>query len=167
MLDHLIRHEWPRLERFFKSKLPPSDVTDVAQSTCLAFVEQFDATREGAKAYLWGIARKQVLRHWEKFHGRRAEPFDSTQHSLLDIGPSLSSVIDRRNRVQEALQAIPADHQIAIELRHVEGLKLEEVAVALDVSLATAKRYIDAAERKLREMLGDGQDVVAAMKSLS
>ncbi|MBK8219367.1 MAG: hypothetical protein IPK71_37060 [Myxococcales bacterium] len=44
---------------------------------------------------------------------------------------------------------------MAFELRHGEELSLEETAAALDVSLATVKRYLSAAEDKLRVILGD------------
>lgn len=161
-LDLLIKHEWPGLERFFRTKVRPGDVADVAQATCLAFVEQLDQARAEPRRYLWGIARLQVLKHWEKFRRADSEPFDSSRHSLTDVGPSLSSTLDRRNRLHGALQELPADLQFAIELRHVQGLRLEEVADALGVSLATAKRHITSAEKSLRKTLGE--DPVVALR---
>jgi len=38
-------------------------------------------------------------------------------------------------------------------LRHGEGLMLEEVAEAMDISLATVKRYLAAAKRDLQQEL--------------
>jgi RNA polymerase sigma factor (sigma-70 family) len=153
ILQGLIKHEWPRLRRFFRTKVADADVLDLVQSTMLAYVE--GAPERGKeKQYLWGIARKQVLKHYEK-HRRETEAFDSAIHKATDLGPSLSSKLDRRNRVVAALLTLPADQQMAVELRHGEELKLEEVAEALDVSLATAKRYLGAAEEKLRAELGD------------
>jgi RNA polymerase sigma factor (sigma-70 family) len=153
ILEGLIKHEWPKLRRFFGTKVPESDVLDLVQNTMLGYVE--GAPERGKeKQYLWGIARKQVLKHYEKYR-RETEPFDSTVHRATDLGPSLSSKLDRRNRVVAALLTLPADQQMAFELRHGEELKLEEVAGALEVSLATAKRYLVAAEEKLRVELGD------------
>lgn len=158
--EQLIRDEWPKLERFFRTKVPQADVLELAQATCLAYVEKFDEARAAPRAYLWGIARYKVLQHWERFRGKKGEPFDSSQHSLHDVGPSLSSVVDRRNRVLAALQLLPADQQMAIELRYGEELSLEETAAAIDVSLATVKRYLAAAEETLRAELGGDVAVV-------
>lgn len=165
-LENLIANEWPKLRRFFRTKVAEGDVLDLAQSTMLAYVEGGGPSEPGKEAqYLWGIARKQVLKHYEK-HRRELQPFDSTIHTALDLGPSLSSRLDRRNRLVAALQTLPSDHQMAIELRHGEGLKLEEVAEALEVSLATAKRYLSAAEQKLRSELGSLDAIVGAYAQL-
>ncbi len=154
ILEGLIKNEWPKLRKFFRTKVPEGDVLDLVQNTMLAYVEGSGPREPGAeRAYLWGIARKQVLKHYEK-HRRSSQPFDSTIHTAMDLGPSLSSRLDRRNQLVAALHTLPADHQMALELRHGEDLKLEEVAEALEVSLATAKRYLSAAEEKMREALG-------------
>jgi RNA polymerase sigma factor (sigma-70 family) len=160
ILEGLIKNEWPKLRKFFRTKVPEGDVLDLVQNTMLAFVENGGPREAGnERAYLWGIARKQVLKHYEK-HRRQSQPFDSTLHTALDLGPSLSSKLDRRNQLVAALHTLPADHQMALELRHGEDLKLEEVAEALEVSLATAKRYLSAAEEKMRSALG-GPDSIA------
>lgn len=154
VLETLIRDEWPKLRRFFRTKVPDADVMELVQSTMLAFVEgRARAAASGSdRGYLWGIARLQVLKHYERH--RPATPFDSTMHTALDTGPSLSSRIDGRTRLLRALHTLPVDHQIAFELRHGEELSLEEVAAALEVSLATAKRYLAAAQERLRTVLG-------------
>jgi RNA polymerase sigma-70 factor (ECF subfamily) len=159
-LERLIRDEWPKLRRFFHTKVPEGDVLDLVQATMLAFVEGRARATAGLRPYLWGIARLQVLKHYEKHRG--STPFDSQVHTALDTGPSLSTRIDSRSRLLRALHQLPADHQMAFELRHGEELSLEEVAAALDVSLATAKRYLAAAEEKLRAILGAEADQAAA-----
>lgn len=151
LIDRLITNEWPRLRRFFRTKVPDADVKDLAQSTFLAFAEKKDAVGD-ERAYLWGIARRMVLKHYEKH--RPSEAFDSTVHTAMEVSRSLSSRLDDRHRLLRALHTLPVDQQMAFELRHGEELSLEEVATALGVSLATAKRYIAAAEEKLRARLG-------------
>ena len=158
ILEQLIREEWPKLRRFLRTKVPEADVLDLVQATMLAFVEGRARATAGERAYLWGIVRLQVLKHYEK-HRRETQPFDSSIHTAMDLGPSLSSKLDSRNRLIAALHTLPVDQQMAIELRHGEGLKLEEVAEALDVSLATAKRYLGAAEEKMRAELGSTEAV--------
>ena len=150
-LERLIKIEWPRLRRFFRTKAPESETLDLVQQTMLAFVEGNARALGDERAFLWGIARKQVLKLYER--QRPSLPFDSSAHTAMDLGPTLSSRLDRRTRLLRALHALPLDHQVAFELRHGEELSLEEVAAALEVSLATAKRYLAAAEAKLRELL--------------
>lgn len=157
ILEQLIRDEWPKLRRFFRTKVPDADVLDLVQSTMLAYVEGGPRAEGAARAYLWGIARLQVLKHYDK-HKRKAEAFDSTLHTAMDLGPSLSSRLDNRNRLMAALHTLPVDQQMAFELRYGEELRLDEVAGAIGVSLATAKRYLDAAEEKLRVELGGDAD---------
>ena len=152
VLESLIRDEWPKLRRFFRTKVADADVLDLVQQTMLGFVEGRARATAGERAYLWGIARFQVLKHYEKH--RPAMPFDSSLHTALQLGPSLSSRLDGRTRLLRALHTLPVDHQIAFELRHGEELPLEEVAAAIGVSLATVKRYLAAAEEKMRAELG-------------
>jgi RNA polymerase sigma-70 factor (ECF subfamily) len=152
LLNELIAKEWPKLRRFFRTKVPDADVLDLTQQTLLAFVEKRDVAAND-RAYLWGIARRMVLKHYEKH--RAADTFDSTIHTAVDMARSLSSRLDDRHRLLRGLHTLPVDHQMAFELRHGEELSLDEVAAALGVSLATAKRYIAAAEEKLRVVLSD------------
>lgn len=151
-LDDLIAREWPKLRRFFRTKVPNHDVLDLTQQTLLAFVDkEYEAA--DARAYLWGIARRMVFKYYEKH--RANEPFDSQVQTVRDAARSISSRLDERNRLMRALHALPIDHQVAFELRHGEELSLEEVAAAIGVSLATVKRYLAAAEQKLRDELAD------------
>lgn len=156
ILNDLINSEWPKLRRFFRTKVPDADVLDLAQSTLLAFVEGRERATSSQRAYLWGIARFQVLKHYDRH--RSTVAFDSALHTVMELGPSLSSRLDGHNRLLQALHTLPVDHQMAFELRHGEELSLEEVAEALGVSLATTKRYLAAALEKLRSVLGENDD---------
>lgn len=152
-IDALIQTEWPRLERFFRSKVPPSDIQDLAQNTLLAFVSRTDTPIENQRAYLWTIARRQAIDFYRR--GRLgAAAFDSSQHSILHFGPTLSSVINRKNQLVRALQSLPVEQQMAIELKHGEGLTDPEAAAALEVSMATYKRYVGAGMATLRDHFG-------------
>ncbi len=156
-LESLIKTEWPRLRRFFRTKAPESETLDLVQQTMLAFVEGNARVAGGERAYLWGIARKQVLKLYERH--RPSVPFDSSAHGAMDLGPTFSSRLDRRTRLLRALLTLPFDQQVAFELRHGEELSLEEVAEAVGVSLATVKRYLADAQAKLRAQLADDADL--------
>lgn len=51
--------------------------------------------------------------------------------------------------VYAVLGTLPSEARVALVLRRVEGMKLEEIAVAMDLSLATVKRRLEAAEKAL------------------
>lgn len=163
-VDALIQSEWPKLERYFRTKVPGDHIQELGQNTLLTYVQNLDKVTS-PRGYLWGIARFEVLRHWDRYRTKGSEPFDSTKHSVLDVGPTLSSVLDRRNHLVRALQSLTENQQSAIELRHGEELSLEEAAMAMNVSLATFKRYLASAEDALRAKLGaEAEAVVAAYR---
>ncbi|HLB14225.1 MAG TPA: sigma-70 family RNA polymerase sigma factor [Burkholderiales bacterium] len=163
MLKGLISKEWPKLQRFFRTKVADADILDLVQSTFEAFLARKPDQAGAERAYLWGIARKQVLKYYERRRG--SEPFDSSVHCAAEATRSPSSVIADRNRLLVALRSLPVDQQIAFELRHGEGLTLEETAEAVGVSLATVKRYLAQAEERLRAVLGAQADEVRAAYS--
>ena len=149
VMSKVIDEQWPRLRRFFRSKAPEPEVLDLAQRTLLIYVEKVSAGEATSAGFLWGIARNVLRQHYDR--ARVAQPFDSTIHSVMDMGPRVSSQLSDRHQLAIALRSLPADQQMAFELRHGEELSLEEVSEALGVSLATTKRYLAAA----RDALGD------------
>ncbi len=56
--------------------------------------------------------------------------------------------------IQVALSRVPDDAAIAWSLRYLEDEPLDAVAAACGCSLATAKRWIDAADHEVRRTLG-------------
>lgn len=151
-LDTLVRDLYPRVKRFLRNKLPEPDCYDQANEVIKVFLSANLSRVADPRAYLWGIARMKVLQSLQK--RRPTQQFDSTLHSIADLGTSLSARLDRRNMLLNAMRTLPLDHQIAFELRHVEQLELKEVADAMEVSLATVKRYIAAAREELATALG-------------
>jgi RNA polymerase sigma-70 factor (ECF subfamily) len=79
--------------------------------------------------------------------------------------PSPSSLVareDRVLRVATALAELPLDEQVALLLRHCEGLALEEIAARLGVSTKTVARRLRRGTVALRSVLkwrdGAGDD---------
>jgi RNA polymerase sigma-70 factor (ECF subfamily) len=52
------------------------------------------------------------------------------------------------------VEALPPEQRIALILRRVQGMTLREVAQAMDLSLATVKRRLAAAENALADARG-------------
>ncbi|MBK8219368.1 MAG: sigma-70 family RNA polymerase sigma factor [Myxococcales bacterium] len=94
-LERLIRDEWPKLRRFFHTKVPEADVLDLVQATMLAFVEGRTRATSGPRAYLWGIARLQVLKHYEKHRGSTLLTARCTPSSTPVRHSRRASTVDR------------------------------------------------------------------------
>lgn len=82
---------------------------------------------------------------------RRDDPIDVDSTASRSAGPEVAADL---RRVYERLERLPVEQRVAFVLRKIEGLALDEVADALGVSLATAKRRIAAAEQDIVAMLG-------------
>lgn len=160
-LQALVRAEWPKLNRFFRSKTVEPDCYDLVHQTFVAFLEKSGTqTLERPRHYLWGIARLQLLKYLEK--KRPAASFDSSIHAVGSFATSLGAKLDRRQKLLEALRLLPVDQQSAFELRYGEELSLEETAEALGVSLATVKRYLARALETLRTAHGGDEEAATA-----
>jgi RNA polymerase sigma-70 factor (ECF subfamily) len=56
-------------------------------------------------------------------------------------------------RVYAVLESLPAEVRVALVLHRVDGMSLEDVAKAMNLSLATVKRRIAAARSALSEVV--------------
>lgn len=72
-----------------------------------------------------------------------------------DIAGDDASPYDRLliARVYRALDKLAVDERMAWSLRYLEGVKLEQVAQLCGCSLSTAKRRVEAARKRLREVV--------------
>ena len=96
----------------------------------------------------WELRRRRIRRF---FHVSGFDQFPEPSVSALDA-ESRQAVA----RLYAILDRLTVQERAAFVLRHVEQLKLEEIAAALGVSLATVKRRLDRAVRLVsREMEQD------------
>ena len=142
--------------RFFRSKIPDT-AEDLAQATFLACVEGRERFRGDStfKAYLLGIARYQLLYHFRK-RRRDFDVMEMGHKSVADLGKSPSRLVaesEEQAILFEALQQIPVDYQIALELYYWEDMTQGEVASVLGVKEGTAKSRLNHARELVREKL--------------
>jgi RNA polymerase sigma-70 factor (ECF subfamily) len=137
---------------FFRNKLG-NGIDDIVQQTFLACVEAGDRLDEvrSFKAYLFGIARFQLLRRLAAGAGRRWDNLvDATVRDLT--GPSkVLAKHDEQRVLLEALRALPIDLQIAVELFYWEQLSLLEIAAVLEIPEGTVKSRLHRAKQLLRK----------------
>ena len=132
----------------------PSEVDDLVQDVFLCVLPRLGDLREPSALRGWlavitaRIARRRLRsRHWRIWLGVGGD-YDYGQ-----LADSAASPLDRAllGELYRALDRLPVQHRLAWTLRHAEGLELIAVAKACDCSLATAKRWISAAEAALRK----------------
>lgn len=152
----LVKRHFDALARFFSNKARGHE-DDLIQQTFMACVESRDAFRGDAsfRAYLFGLARFQLLTHYRKLH-RGWGNVDFTSRSVRDLGTSPTEAMARRQErqlLEFALQQIPVDQQIALELTYWEGMSASEVAEALGIPENTVYSRVRRAREHLRDAL--------------
>jgi RNA polymerase sigma-70 factor (ECF subfamily) len=151
----LVKRHFHALHRFFTSKAL-GHREDLIQETFLACVESKDAYRgEGSfRAYLFGLARFQLLTHYRKTH--RLRQIDFTTSTVRDFGTSVTGQLARHQEEQLlrlALTHVPIDQQIALELTYWECLPAHEIARVLEIPENTVYSRVRRAKARLREAL--------------
>ncbi len=63
---------------------------------------------------------------------------------------------ERREEIFEALRSVRSEHRAAVFLRHMEGLKYQEIAEILDVPIGTAKGWVHRGQAELLVLLSEG-----------
>lgn len=158
----LVRRHFPVIFRFFRSKITEG-VEDLAQRTFLGCVESADAYRGDAsfRAFVLGIARKQLLLHFRTRY-RREAVFDPATLSLQEVAPpsggspsALIAARDEERLLVAALRRLPVDFQIAVELFYWEELPIAEIADVLEVATGTVKSRLGRARDMLRRHVAD------------
>ncbi|MEM6994485.1 MAG: sigma-70 family RNA polymerase sigma factor [Myxococcota bacterium] len=154
--DALTRLHYHAILRFFELKVT-GPVEDLTQRTFLALVEGRERLRDGAsfRAYLYGIARKQVLKYVEaKEREARLDRFDGPP--ARSVVTSLSTVVARQEEqvvVLRALASLPMEFQIALGLHYLDGLRSREIADVLEIPTSTVTSRLSRARALLREQV--------------
>lgn len=141
------------VSRFFLSKVA-SGVDDLVQRSFLALLERSGEIPAGVpvRAYLFGIARNLLLRRFRDEY--RDGRFDELRSSVADLGSSPSALVGQRQQLMVlhvALQSLPLDLQIALELFYWETLSAGEIGVVLGLPEGTVRSRL----RRARELLAE------------
>lgn len=154
--NQLFQRHFEALYRFFHGKVA-AGVDDLIQRTFLALLERAPALAPDVEVrpYLFGIARNLLYRRFRD-ERRDGRVFDPLETSVADLGGSPSAIADQREQLRllrDALQAIPVDHQIVLELYFWEEMSAAEIAVVLEAPEGTIRSRIRRAKELLREAL--------------
>lgn len=95
------------------------------------------------------VGRRLRRRRWSRLFRATTDVVDVPSDGL---SPEQYSLLQRMYRV---LDTVPNHDRVAWLLRHVEGERLQDIALACGCSLATAKRRIAAAQAALAGVIDD------------
>src|SRR5688572_27177210 len=129
----------------------PAAAEDITQDVFIAVLrspDRFDPARGTQRAFLLGIARNLVLKHWRAEH--RLEPLDDDVEiaAPFDLGHG-----DVSEMVGRAVGALGALQREVVILAEYEGLTLAEIARAVDADVGTVKSRLHRARENLRRLL--------------
>jgi RNA polymerase sigma-70 factor, ECF subfamily len=136
----------PMVHRILKRSLgPDEDVEDLAQDVFICLFQKASTLREpkALKAFVIAITaltvRGELRRRWSRHWVRLQRPGPVPQK--LAVYPDLESR-EALRRFYLILDRVNIQDRTAFVLRFMEGMALEDVAAALEVSVATAKRRL-------------------------
>lgn len=133
----LIERHFDAVLRFFQTKAG-ADAEDLVQRTFLACVEGGARFRGSSsfRAFLFGIARNVLLEHIRARTKARLVDDDFAVSSVIALQPGVSTLAFQRAEQRllvQALQRIPLDLQLGLELHYWEDLSVAELAEVLGI----------------------------------
>ncbi|HEY1552785.1 MAG TPA: sigma-70 family RNA polymerase sigma factor [Kofleriaceae bacterium] len=133
-----------------------NDAEEVAQEVFVRVFRGLAAFRGDSALSTW-IYRLTVnasLSHLAR-RGRRQE-VQANDEVLADVAapPEVTRDPGLANRIEIALQALPAGYRAILVLHDVEGLSHEECATILECRVGTCKSQLHKARARMRELLG-------------
>jgi RNA polymerase sigma factor (sigma-70 family) len=131
---------------------------DYTQECFLRVMKSVKARRfpESFRPWLYRIASNLCRDHWRKAATRR-EVLDSDAGMDVAANENVAIIFEKqwvRESVIDALKQLKEEQKDLIVLRFYQELKLEEIALVLDVPLSTVKTRLYQTLRELQRMLG-------------
>jgi RNA polymerase sigma-70 factor (ECF subfamily) len=140
-----------------------SDAEDITQEVFLCAYERFGELYDSPTVGGWlkKVATNLSLNHLSRYRSRWSffsELFGSGEEGEAqfpaEAGNEDPHAADRRELLEQALQKLPAAQRVPLVLYHLEGLRYEEIAEQLGVSLGKVKTDIFRGREALRRKLG-------------
>lgn len=139
---------------FFLHKVGSEEGTDLAHATFLGVLTGIGRFRGDAsfRTWLFAIARNVLLKHLRTRyrHNQHIEPATTTLEACTRSPESLLAVGHRAQRLLLALRRLPIDTQLMLELHYWQNLKIEEVAVVLELPVNTVKTRMRRGRQQLQ-----------------
>jgi RNA polymerase sigma-70 factor, ECF subfamily len=142
------------------------DAEDAAQTVFLRAFQRYAqlAVSPAAGGWLKTTTRNVCFNHLSRYRARwkffsemdtaDGAAFESTLESQVSRALE-SEIAERHERLEQAVRRLPDRQRVPLVLFHFEELSYEEIAEALDVSVAKVKTDIHRGREALRRLLAD------------
>jgi len=171
-LGHLLEHFRAQLrESLYHDLQSPLqrrvDESDIIQQACLQATQQFFTQFRGttlAEFWVWlqQIQRNslvdQVRNHYAQKRDARKEQNDENLNQAMGkiTSPSQKAVrAESRLQLEQAIELLPQDQSRAVRLRHLDGLKIGDIAIALEKSESATAKLISRGMSALKKFLNE------------
>jgi RNA polymerase sigma-70 factor (ECF subfamily) len=150
-----MRAEIPRLRRFARYMTRDADYADDLVQECLArAIANIGSWQPGTNLRAWlFVILKNVFRN-----DKRRAQHDIAYRNRLEKDAPLFARAEQHHRlvlseVQDAFMRLTDDHREVLMLIAVEGLRYEEAATVLNISVGTVKSRLSRARAALRALV--------------
>jgi RNA polymerase sigma-70 factor (ECF subfamily) len=140
----------------------PELADEVFQETWLSLIRSNSQPQGRAtfRTWLFQIARNRLIDHWRKNGARQPlhDSYDEQNHAVSDEAndPEQLFTLSRDSqRLDSALQTLPADQREVFLLRAHGDLDLAQIASLTEAPLETVKSRLRYAQQKLRRLLAE------------
>jgi RNA polymerase sigma-70 factor, ECF subfamily len=138
-----------------------SSVEDVNQEIwmqAMDCIQNFDQRRGELRNWLYGIARRQVALHFRRRFVHSTFPLDDELDESLAATDSLlpdetMDRIDQASLLRAALVSLPDSHRQVLTRKYVQGLTIQEIAVAMETTVNAVNLLLWRARSGLRTLL--------------
>jgi len=140
-------HSW--LFRWLRGKVESTEsAADISHDifvTLLAREEQL--LLEEPRAFLTTLAKRSVANHWRRQYVEKAylEAISDIPEDLHPSEEEQAIIIESIVAINQRLQGLPLDVKRAFLYAQLDGMKQQEIAEKLSVSVSTVKRYLSRA----------------------
>lgn len=160
----------PMVFRLLQRALGPNgDADDVTQDVFLSTFTRLPTLRDphALQSFIYSVAVRTLKWELRRRKVRRILQLSPTGR-VPDLPVRATDSESRQilERFYRLLDRLGASERSAFVLRHMEGLKLEEVAARMGVSLATAKRWISRSSTSVSALVAADRDLTSYARDL-
>ena len=136
-----------------------ADAEDVVQDAYVRALRFFPSLRsDDARSWLLTIVRNTWYGRFPRARAaNQTTVYDDLTHDRPDDGLDPEALVMQRQaveKVQRAVQELPADFREVIMLRELEGLSYKEIAVIVGIPIGTVMSRLARARDRLQAILG-------------
>lgn len=122
--------------------------------------ERYDSRKARVDTWLFMLTRSRVLDRLRAMQRANKMPTVSVEATQIQLPPSSVDPVEevliseRRTQVLAALETLPVEQRLVLELAYYQGLSQSEIAAQTGLSLGTVKTRVRLGLNKLRIALG-------------